>query len=80
MIFTHYFYIYVRLFRVFEEMKVTKNDWSGDVLFLEDDNYVAPDILHMLRLLRQKANMSKYSILNVGNFLKAEKQRHFDQV
>ena len=54
-------------YRVFDELSVTQS-WDGDVLFLEDDHYLAPDALHVLRLLRQAAGRYKAKFLSVCNF------------
>ena len=57
--------------RVFEGLNITQN-WTGDALFLEDDHYVSPDILHVLRLLRKMADRKpNVHFLSVGNYLEA---------
>jgi hypothetical protein len=52
--------------RVFDELNITRN-WSGVALFLEDDHYVAPDILHVLEQLKQLAVSAKGRFLSVAN-------------
>ena len=51
-------------------MNITRN-WKGDVLFLEDDHYVAPDIIYTLKHLRKMAPQTpRAHVLSVGNFNK----------
>uniref|UniRef100_A0A6A7FY52 Alpha-1,6-mannosyl-glycoprotein 2-beta-N-acetylglucosaminyltransferase n=1 Tax=Hirondellea gigas TaxID=1518452 RepID=A0A6A7FY52_9CRUS len=58
-----------KLHRVFEELDVTKG-FTGDVLFLEDDYYVAPDVLYVVRMLRASPQSKDSLIISVGNFLR----------
>ena len=53
-------------FRVFEGLRLTRH-WSGDLLFLEDDVFVAPDVVHVLRKLREMASTTQSLVLNLGN-------------
>ena len=74
-LFLYYLLLKYRVFniyhnRVFDELSVTQS-WDGDVLFLEDDHYLAPDALHILRLLRQATGRYDAKFLSLGNFNKA---------
>ncbi|KAL7033575.1 hypothetical protein ACKWTF_007644 [Chironomus riparius] len=53
--------------RIFEHLTVTKNH-DGYFFFLEEDHYVAPDFLYMLKLMDNKASESckKCNILVLG--------------
>ncbi|XP_026467963.1 alpha-1,6-mannosyl-glycoprotein 2-beta-N-acetylglucosaminyltransferase isoform X2 [Ctenocephalides felis] len=57
--------------RVFDQLDVTKY-FTGPVVFLEEDHYVAPDFLHVLGLMQEsvKTHCSKCSILSLGTYLK----------
>ena len=46
--------------------------YSGLVLFLEEDHYVAEDFLHLLALMQRRANelCVKCNILSLGTYLK----------
>lgn len=46
-----------KLNRVFDELRITR-DHTGPVLLLEEDNYVAEDALHILRVLQTRATTS----------------------
>lgn len=57
--------------KVFNGLNITRN-YTGLVLFLEEDHYVAPDFIYMLQYL-QKAQQSSChfcSVLSLGTYLK----------
>jgi len=58
--------------RVFDQLTFTRNH-SGLFVFLEEDHYVAPDFLHVLRLMdAARASRCKHcNILSLGTYLKA---------
>ncbi|XP_068214736.1 alpha-1,6-mannosyl-glycoprotein 2-beta-N-acetylglucosaminyltransferase-like [Palaemon carinicauda] len=39
-----------KIYRVFEDLRISRY-WDGWIIFLEEDHYVAPDILHVLNTL-----------------------------
>uniref|UniRef100_A0A6M2DRR2 Alpha-1,6-mannosyl-glycoprotein 2-beta-N-acetylglucosaminyltransferase n=1 Tax=Xenopsylla cheopis TaxID=163159 RepID=A0A6M2DRR2_XENCH len=57
--------------RVFDQLDVTRY-FTGPVIFLEEDHYVAPDFLHVLGLMQDsvKIHCSKCNILSLGTYLK----------
>ncbi|XP_050544997.1 alpha-1,6-mannosyl-glycoprotein 2-beta-N-acetylglucosaminyltransferase isoform X2 [Daktulosphaira vitifoliae] len=57
--------------RVFNELNVLAN-YSGPILFLEDDHFVAEDFIYMLKLMVKSANSvcPQCSILSLGTYLK----------
>ena len=42
--------------QVFDVLKSTKT-FNGSFVFLEEDHLLAPDVLHLLRLMEQKKNV-----------------------
>ncbi|KAL7643071.1 UNVERIFIED_CONTAM: hypothetical protein RMT77_006361 [Armadillidium vulgare] len=60
-----------KLVQIFDKIRVLK-EYPSPVLFLEEDHYVFPDILHVLRLLVEESNR-KFPSANVfclGNYQK----------
>ncbi|VVC24498.1 Hypothetical protein CINCED_3A011678 [Cinara cedri] len=57
--------------RVFNELDVV-NNYSGPILFLEDDHYVAEDFIYMLKLMEKSCSIvcPQCSILSLGTYLK----------
>ena len=57
--------------RVFNELDVTKN-YTGSVLFLEEDHYLAEDFLHVLLMMKDQRdlNYAGYDILGLGEYKK----------
>lgn len=51
---------------------MTGKDYKGHVVFLEEDHYLAPDLLHVLRLMvRLKPTLcSECLVLTLGNYNK----------
>ena len=47
---------------MFDVLKSTKS-FNGSVVFLEEDHLVAPDVLHLLRLMEQKKNVIAEKVL-----------------
>ena len=47
---------------MFDVLKSTKT-FNGSVVFLEEDHLVAPDVLHILRLMEQKKNVIAEKVL-----------------
>ncbi|XP_042240097.1 alpha-1,6-mannosyl-glycoprotein 2-beta-N-acetylglucosaminyltransferase-like [Homarus americanus] len=60
-----------KIHRVFEEVRVTRES-AGWVVFLEEDHYLAPDLLHVLhRLLRDKDTLCRHcQVIALGNYNK----------
>lgn len=58
--------------RVFEGLRVTQTDYTGHVVFLEEDHYAAPDILHVLDLMKRlKPSLCPAcQVLALGNYNK----------
>ena len=48
--------------QVFDVLKSTKT-FNGSVVFLEEDHLLAPDVLHILRLMEQKKNVIAEKVL-----------------
>ncbi|XP_076058360.1 uncharacterized protein LOC143035313 [Oratosquilla oratoria] len=61
-----------KIHRVFEDLRVTGPSFEGEVIFLEEDHFVAPDLLHMHRLLRKTRdkNCPECLVLSLGNYNK----------
>ncbi|KAK3868998.1 hypothetical protein Pcinc_025659 [Petrolisthes cinctipes] len=61
-----------KLHRVFEGLRVTGKSYSGHVVFLEEDHYLAPDLLHVLHLMvRLQPTLCKDClVLTLGNYNK----------
>lgn len=57
--------------RVFNQLEVTRN-YTGLVVFLEEDHYVAEDFIHVLRLMEATCREScrQCNILSLGTYLK----------
>ncbi|XP_026816319.1 alpha-1,6-mannosyl-glycoprotein 2-beta-N-acetylglucosaminyltransferase isoform X1 [Rhopalosiphum maidis] len=57
--------------RVFNELDVVSN-YSGPILFLEDDHYVAEDFIYMLKLMEKSCSVAcpQCSMLSLGTYLK----------
>lgn len=57
--------------RVFNQLEVVRNH-TGLVLFLEEDHYVAPDFLHILRLMEHtaRAGCPSCNVISLGTYLK----------
>ncbi|XP_025201151.1 alpha-1,6-mannosyl-glycoprotein 2-beta-N-acetylglucosaminyltransferase isoform X2 [Melanaphis sacchari] len=57
--------------RVFNELDIVSN-YSGPILFLEDDHYVAEDFIYMLKLMEKSCSVAcpQCSILSLGTYLK----------
>ena len=55
--------------QVFRVMNVTQH-FTGLVVFLEEDHYVAEDFLHVLSLLVDQKEKYKVDILSLGTYLK----------
>jgi len=53
--------------QVFDVLKSTKT-FNGSVVFLEEDHLLAPDVLHILRLMEQKKNLiaEKVDLITLG--------------
>ena len=56
---------------VFQRLEVAaEGKWTGDVLYIEEDNYVAPDILTVLAQMRsiatEQCGAEKCGVLNLG--------------
>ena len=47
---------------MFDVLKSTKT-FNGSVVFLEEDHLLAPDVLHILRLMEQKKNVIAEKVL-----------------
>ena len=47
---------------MFDVLKSTKT-FNGSVVFLEGDHLLAPDVLHILRLMEQKKNVIAEKVL-----------------
>ena len=62
--------------RVFDQLEFTKNH-SGLFLFLEEDHYVAPDFLHVLKLMSdaRPQHCPTCNILSLGTYLKVYNYR-----
>ncbi|XP_063600788.1 alpha-1,6-mannosyl-glycoprotein 2-beta-N-acetylglucosaminyltransferase-like [Penaeus indicus] len=60
-----------KIHRVFEGLHVTRN-YTGHVVFLEEDHYVSPDLLHVLNILRRQRNAlcPTCQVLALGNYNK----------
>ncbi|CAL4146366.1 unnamed protein product, partial [Meganyctiphanes norvegica] len=62
-----------KIYRLFEEVRVVrKGSWLGKVVFLEEDHIVAPDILHVLKLMNQQRShiCATCNIYTLGNYNK----------
>ncbi|XP_069940913.1 uncharacterized protein [Cherax quadricarinatus] len=61
-----------KIHRVFEGVNVTRVNYTGTVVFLEEDHYLLPDLLHVLRLLQQHraSSCSGCQVLTLGNYNK----------
>nr|XP_053642457.1 alpha-1,6-mannosyl-glycoprotein 2-beta-N-acetylglucosaminyltransferase-like [Cherax quadricarinatus]XP_053642466.1 alpha-1,6-mannosyl-glycoprotein 2-beta-N-acetylglucosaminyltransferase-like [Cherax quadricarinatus]XP_053642477.1 alpha-1,6-mannosyl-glycoprotein 2-beta-N-acetylglucosaminyltransferase-like [Cherax quadricarinatus]XP_053642486.1 alpha-1,6-mannosyl-glycoprotein 2-beta-N-acetylglucosaminyltransferase-like [Cherax quadricarinatus] len=61
-----------KIHRVFEGVNVTRVNYTGTVVFLEEDHYLLPDLLHVLRLLQQHraSSCSSCQVLTLGNYNK----------
>ena len=66
-------------FRVFEDLRLTRH-WGGDLLFLEDDVFVAPDFLRVLRKLRELASTTRSLVLNLGNLKQTQQNSDANKV
>lgn len=57
--------------RIFDQLEVTRYH-TGQVLFLEEDHYVAEDFLYLLNMMQKKAYelCPKCNILSLGTYLK----------
>lgn len=60
-----------KIHRVFEGLRVTRNH-TGHVVFLEEDHYVSPDLLHVLDILRRQRSTfcPTCQVLALGNYNK----------
>ena len=47
---------------MFDVLESTKT-FNGSVVFLEEDHLLAPDVLHILRLMEQKKNVIAEKVL-----------------
>lgn len=61
-----------KIHRVFEGLRVTQNNYKGHVVFLEEDHYVSPDILHVLSLMQRlrPTLCPSCKVLALGNYNK----------
>ncbi|XP_071521141.1 alpha-1,6-mannosyl-glycoprotein 2-beta-N-acetylglucosaminyltransferase-like isoform X2 [Panulirus ornatus] len=61
-----------KIHRVFEGLRITRTNYTGHVVFLEEDHYVSPDLLHALALLqRSRATLCPAcQVLALGNYNK----------
>ncbi|MPC13358.1 Alpha-1,6-mannosyl-glycoprotein 2-beta-N-acetylglucosaminyltransferase [Portunus trituberculatus] len=61
-----------KIHRVFEGLRVTRDNYMGHVVFLEEDHYVSPDILHVLSLMQRlrPALCPSCKVLALGNYNK----------
>lgn len=50
---------------MFEHLRVVKNVKNLNVLLLEEDYYLLPDSIHVLRKLTQKYDLELFPILNL---------------
>lgn len=66
----HWFW---KLFRVFDDLTVMRN-YTGLVLLLEEDYYVAPDIITILQMMNhlKKRDCKDCKMLTAGNYDKAQ--------
>nr|XP_045615364.1 alpha-1,6-mannosyl-glycoprotein 2-beta-N-acetylglucosaminyltransferase-like [Procambarus clarkii] len=66
-----------KLRRVFEELRATR-EAAGWVVFLEEDHYLAPDLLHVLhRLLEDKEHLCHYcQVIALGNYKRVNGDPH----
>lgn len=70
---------------IMDGVQATKKH-KGPFLFLEEDHYVAPDVLHVLKLMlkKRKEDCAKCSILCMGTYMKSFNYitfgRHVEQV
>ncbi|XKL59792.1 hypothetical protein PGB90_000808 [Kerria lacca] len=57
--------------RVFDELNATKN-YAGLIVFFEEDHFVAPDFIHMLRLMEhaRQSYCPNCNILSLGSYIK----------
>lgn len=57
--------------RVFNQLEITRN-YTGLVVFLEEDHYVAEDFIHVLKLMEAtcKESCKECNILSLGTYLK----------
>ena len=62
--------------RVFDQLEYTRNH-SGLFLFLEEDHYMVPDFLHVLKLMSdaRPQRCPTCNILSLGTYLKAPNYR-----
>ncbi|XP_042229134.1 alpha-1,6-mannosyl-glycoprotein 2-beta-N-acetylglucosaminyltransferase-like isoform X2 [Homarus americanus] len=61
-----------KIHRVFEGLEITKTNYTGHVVFLEDDHYVLPDLLHVLGLMKhiRHSSCDNCQVLSLGNYNK----------
>lgn len=57
---------------MFEGLRVTQNNYTGHVVFLEEDHYAAPDMLHVLSVMQnlRPAICPACQVLALGNYNK----------
>lgn len=58
--------------RVFEGLRVTQNNYTGHVIFLEEDHYASPDLLHVFDLMKRlrPALCPTCKVFALGNYNK----------
>lgn len=61
-----------KIHRVFEGLRVTQNNYTGHVVFLEEDHYVSPDLLHVFGLMQRirPALCPSCKVFALGNYNK----------
>ncbi|XP_068238160.1 alpha-1,6-mannosyl-glycoprotein 2-beta-N-acetylglucosaminyltransferase-like isoform X2 [Palaemon carinicauda] len=58
--------------RVFHDLRATKVNYTGQVVFLEEDHYILPDLLYVLSVLQKQriTHCSSCQVLALGNYNK----------
>ncbi|KAK7069114.1 Alpha-1,6-mannosyl-glycoprotein 2-beta-N-acetylglucosaminyltransferase, partial [Halocaridina rubra] len=61
-----------KIHRVFNELRITQNNYTGSVVFLEEDHYILPDLLHVLTMLKKekRAKCPTCQVIALGNYNK----------
>lgn len=61
-----------KIHRVFHDLRATKVNYTGHVIFLEEDHYILPDLLYVLSVLQKQrsSHCSTCQVLALGNYNK----------